>query len=326
MTQVLITIDTELSALLHQRGAGINYNMDKSIWGVCDEGRFGIEWQMDVLEAHGLKGVFFVDSLPGLVWRFGMLEKIIQPILDRGHEVQMHIHTEWLDWVVDSPTGSRRGHNLANFSLDDQIMLLGLCVEMLENAGAPKPIAFRAGNYGANDNSLRALAELGLTWDSSFNAAYLGDPCKITLNRDLVSAVRHYGVAELPVSGLQESRTTMRPAQVCALSATEMRAALLHSAKQKYDAFVIVSHSFEMLSRDRSRPNYAVMRRFEAMCRVIEKHPDLVSAGFHDLDPAIAQEYPIKQPRLGPSRLRTGMRMAEQAIGTWLYERQLRPV
>ena len=326
MTKVLITVDTELSALLHKRGASIQYNMDSSIWGKCREGRFGIEWQMDVLEAHGLKGVFFVDSLPGIILRNGILPQIVKPIIDRGHEVQMHIHTEWVDWIVDSPTGSRRGRDLADYSLSDQIVLLDLCAEMLENAGAPRPIAFRAGNYGANDNSLRALAEIGLKWDSSFNAAYLGDSCHISLPTDQLGAIEHCNVIELPVSGLHDSGTQIRPAQVCALSSAEMRAALLHSAKEQQDTFVIVSHSFEMLSRDRSRPNYAVMRRFEAMCDVIAKTPELVSAGFHDLDPAIALAPRKEQTRLGPNRLRTGLRMAEQAIATWLYERQLRPV
>ena len=326
MTKVLITIDTELSASLHKRGASIQYNMDCSIWGKCPAGRFGIEWQMDVLESHGLKGVFFVDSLPGFIFRKGTLSEIVKPIVARGHEVQMHIHTEWVDWIVDSPTGSRRGRDLADFSLADQISLLGLCAELLENAGAPRPIAFRAGNYGANDNSLKALAEIGVKWDSSFNAPYLGDSCKISLPANQMKAVHHCDVIELPVSGLHDRDERIRPAQVCALSAAEMRAALRHSVEHQHDAFVIVSHSFEMMSRDRLRPNYTVMRRFEAMCEMIANTPGLESAGFCDLDPAIATAPHKQQTRLGPNRLRTGLRMAEQAISTWLYERQLRPV
>lgn len=326
MTKVLITIETGISESLHKRGASINYNMDHSIWGKCEKGRFGIEWQMDVLESYGLKGVFFVDSLPGLIFRKGTLPEIVKPIVARGHEVQMAIQTDWLDWVVDSPTGSRRGHLLTDFCLDDQIVLFGLCAEMLEDAGAPRPTAFRAGNYGANDKSLRALAEIGLKWDSSFNAAYQHNPCRITLPASQINAVRHQDIIEVPVSGLHDKGTGVRPAHVGMLSAAEMRAALLHSARQQHDIFVVVSESFAMLTRDRLKPNHAVMRRFKAMCDVVANTPELANAGFNDLDPAIANVAPSKQTRLGPNHLRTGLRIAEQTIANWLYERRLRPV
>ena len=66
---------------------------------------------------------------------------------------------------------------MADFSLDDQKRLLAVGRDLLTDAGAPPPTAFRAGNYGANDDTLRALATLGFTWDSSFNPAQLGGDC-----------------------------------------------------------------------------------------------------------------------------------------------------
>ena len=38
MTAVLITVDTELSSLLHERGMGLQDNVRSSIWGEA-EGR-----------------------------------------------------------------------------------------------------------------------------------------------------------------------------------------------------------------------------------------------------------------------------------------------
>lgn len=326
MTRVLITVDTELSPLLHQQGVSARRNFDSSIRGLCAAGEFGVGWQMDRMEAHGLKGVFFVEPLCGLVAGETVVADIVGPILARGHEVQLHIHTEWLNWVKPALAGGRQGHDLADFSLEDQIVLLGLASDLLVRAGAPKPTAFRAGNFGANDDSLRALATLGIAWDSSVNAPFLNSACQIGLGPDQTAAVHRLGVIELPVSGLFDRPGNIRHAQVNALSAREMRAALAHAALNRHDAFVIVTHSFEMLSRDRTRPNRAVMRRFENMCRMIETHPGLVSAGFHDLDPAIAGADRAPQTRLGPGRLRTGLRMLEQALATWRYERQLLPV
>lgn len=325
MTQVLVTVDTELSALLHQRGLSARANLDSSISGSCAVGSFGIGWQMDQLEARGLKGVFFVDPMPGLLYGEAIIADIVAPIIARGHEVQLHIHTEWLEWVADSPVEGRQGHDLADFSFEDQVILLGRATAMIERAGAPRPTAFRAGNYGANDDSLRALAALGLIWDSSVNAPYLGGACRISAAPDAIGAYRMEGVIELPVAGLFDQGQSVRPAQICALSSAEMKAALTHAAREDHGAFVIVTHSFEMLSRDRSRPNRAVMRRFEAMCDVIAANPGLHSAGFADLDPTqlLARS---GQHRLGPDRWRTQRRMVEQMLATLRYERRLRPV
>jgi hypothetical protein len=327
VTQILITVDTELSALFHQRGTMLATNFASSINGECAEGRFGIGWQMAQMEARGLKGVFFVDPLPSLVYGEGWLADVVGPITVRGHEVQLHIHTEWLAWAKESPVDGRQGQNLADFCLEDQRLLLSLALDLLMRAGAPRPTAFRAGNYGADDNSLRVLAELGLTWDSSVNAPYLGGACRIGVSANQVSAVERYGIVEIPVAGLNDRVGQVRPAQICALSAREMRGALSHAADHQHGAFVIVTHSFEMLSRDRKRANRAVIARFEAMCEAIAADLRLVTAGFNDLDTAMLTRASAEQPtRLGPNRLRTFARIAEQAVATWRYERQLRPV
>lgn len=327
MTQIVVTIDTELSALWHQRGVNADTNFASSILGRCAGQDYGIGWQMERLSAHGLKGVFFVDPMPALIYGSEWLERLVAMIGPRGHEIQLHIHSEWLSWAPDSPVGERTGQNLGDFAFEDQLRLLDTARDLLVRAGAPAPTAFRAGNYGADDNSLRALAQLGLHWDSSFNPAYLGQGCRIDLAPTQVSAIEHCGVIEVPVAGLHDRPGRVRPAQICALSAREMREALTHAAANRHPAFVIVTHSFENLSRDRQRPNHLVMRRFEAMCEVIAGHPGLSSAGFADLDPAAILANADKHVDRLPARpLRTLGRIAQQAVGTWRYERQLRPV
>jgi hypothetical protein len=327
MTHVLITVDTELSALLHQQNFDSKSNLASSVFGECRQGFFGIRWQMDVMRSHGLRGVFFVDPMPALVYGEDWLHEVVTAIVEQGHEVQLHIHTEWLEWARESPVGAMRGRNLACFSRADQLCLLRCAIGLLERAGAPRPTAFRAGNYGADDNSLRALNSLGLTWDSSVNAAYLGSTCKIGLSPEQVGATVREGVVELPVACVRDRANHIRPAQICALSEREMREALHHAADNKHPAFVIVTHSFEMLSRDRKRANRSVIKRFEAMCRTIAAHPDLVSAGFADLNPhAVTRDNGGALSRLAPNPIRTAARMAEQAVATWRYEHRLRPV
>jgi hypothetical protein len=148
MTAVLITVDTELSALLHQRGASPDQNYASSIAGEAGGGEYGIGWQMDCLERHGLTGVYFVDPLPALVYGPEVIAKIVAPIVARGHEVQLHVHSEWLEWAEASPVGERLGQNIGDFPFEDQVILIDAARDLLVGAGAPPTTAFRAGNFG----------------------------------------------------------------------------------------------------------------------------------------------------------------------------------
>jgi len=319
MAEVLVTIDTELSSRLHRHGASLADNLERSIAGKTAAGAFGVGWQMDELERAGLKGVFFVDPLPALVHGPAFLANLIALLLARGHEVQLHIHTEWLEWAPASPVGGRTGRNIGAFSAEDQAALLARASDLLVAAGAPRPIAFRAGNYGADDRTIAALPGIGVKWDSSVNIGCPDDSCRVSLKTHMPVALD--GVVELPVSGLLDRPGHFRPAQVCALSAWEMRAALRHAAAGS-DPFVIVTHSFEMLSRNRQRPNRMVMHRFRSMCAEIANQPTLRSAGFSDLDPAVVlTNARAGRPLLAANTVRTIGRMMEQAFATAMYER-----
>ena len=317
-THVLVTIDTELSAGRQARGWSARANFDSSITGRCAAGDFGLGWQLDRLEAAGLRGVCFVDPMPALVHGPQIIADIVGPIVARGHEVQLHIHTEWLEWAQESPVGAARGRNIGDFSASDQRTLLAHARDLLVAAGAPAPCAFRAGNYGANDATIAALDAIGIGWDSSANPAYLDQGCRVSIEAGAIGPVARGGVTLLPVSGIADRPGHFRPAQVCALSAAEMRAGLRHAADAGHPAFVIVSHSFEMLARDRQRPNRTVMARFEAMCRAIAGDARLRTAGFAGLDlPPAAPD----ARRLQSTPWRTGARIAAQALATLRYER-----
>ena len=146
-----------------------------------------------------------------------------------------------------------------------QKKLIALARDILVGAGAPKPTAFRAGNFGANDDTLRALAALGFRFDSSFNGAYRGHGCAISLDPANLGIREHQGVYEVPVSGLMDRVGRFRPAQLCAMSEEEMRDALDHSAASGAIQFSAFSHSFELLSRDREVPNGLAIARMEAL-------------------------------------------------------------
>ncbi len=317
-TQVLLTTDTELSSSLHAEGLSARQNYRRSIEGLCWRGRrWGIGYQLDELDRWGLKTVFFVDPMPALVYGPQIVEDMVGPILERGHEVQLHIHTEWLDHVSDSPVGGRTGRNIGDFSLSDQIVLLNTARDLLIAAGAPPPTAFRAGNYGANDDTLRALAAIGIEWDSSFNPAHLDGDCNIGLDPDVHHVTQHKGVRVLPIGVIEDRPGTLRHAQLCALSGWEMKRALTHAAECDAHFYTVVNHSFELFIRSASRGHPLMARRFRSLCRTIARDERLVSGGF---DRMRRRSRYRGAPPLPASTPRRALRLAEQAGARLLIE------
>lgn len=324
---VLYTVDTELSLAMHQRGVSPADNLASSIYGRCAAGDYGVIYQMECLDAAQMTGTFFVDPMPGLAYGRQIVADMIGPILERGHDVQLHIHSEWLEFIDNPPLGDVRGRNIGDLPFAAQRDLLALARDILVEAGAPPPIAFRAGNYGANNDTLRALALLGFKWDSSFNPAFADQGCDIRLPMDSPPLVEHVGLYEAPISGIFDRPGHIRPAQLCALSAWEMKAALRHAAIAGLPCFNIVSHSFELLSRDRVRPNKTVIDRLAALCQVVKNDGRLTGGTFDTLPkPApIAASHTKKAqpktPRVPANLFRTAARYGEQALAQWRYER-----
>jgi hypothetical protein len=83
----------------------------------------------------------------------------------------------------------------------------------------------------------------------------------------------------------------------------------------------IVSHSFELASRDGARPNRALCRRFEALCAFLADHADtLPTTHFADLEGlALSGE----ASPLPAHSLRTARRMVAQLWSNAVYERTL---
>ena len=310
-TRVLLTIDTELTWRHYRPGGDWRTNFARSY----DPAGVGIPYQLRQLARHGLKACFFVDPMPGLLHGPEVVRAMVEPILAAGQEVQLHVHSFWADLARgrDKPR-----FELTGLGLDEQCDLIGSGLELLMSAGAPRPIAFRAGSYGADANTLEALRRLGLSYDSSHNGADHPWPSGLPLDPALIVPARLDDVTEVPVTQIR-CRGRLRPFQICALSSREMRAALAHAADHCHPIVTIVGHSFELATRDGRRPNRLVRHRFDRLCAFLaDRRESMPTMDFANLPPSRSGEAAEPLPER-PSR--TALRMAEQAWGTARYER-----
>jgi hypothetical protein len=321
MTRVYITIDTEYSSgfCTGRSSAERAENYARCIACLTPDGAAGITHKLELLRQHGQKAVFFVDPMPALIWGIGAIEDVVGPIIEAGQDVQLHCHTEWLAIAgADNPLASKRtGQNIADFPLDEQLELLSYARDVLIAAGAPPPVAFRAGNYGANDDTLRALAQLGLRYDTSHTPA-LPDACRISLGPDVRDPVEHCGMIEVPVGTIGTIGGGQRHAQITALTLAEMMAAVRHARDERHETFVLVSHSFELINRRRLAVNRVVRRRFTGLVRELAAMRGVSTATFRDNPPSLDPGLPPRQP-VPATALRTGMRLAEQFVSNALY-------
>jgi hypothetical protein len=314
-TRVLLTVDTELTWGPYRRGAGWRENLACSF----DPAGVGVPWQLAMLRDHGLKACFFVDPMPAEVYGIEPIRQMVEPILAAGQEVQLHLHPCWQSVAEGVVEGA--DFELTCFTADDQRDLIETARSLLIEAGAPRPIAFRSGSYAADARTLEALGSLGLRFDSSHNGSHHPWPSALPIDPAQIGPVELGGVIEIPVSQIEDVPGRLRHLQLCAVSGEELQSALLHAADEGHELVTIVSHSFELASRDGARPNRTLCRRFETLCAFLADHADaLATAHFADLDDLSLSG----EARPLPARsLRTARRMVAQLWANAVYERTL---
>ncbi|WP_454884528.1 polysaccharide deacetylase [Sphingomonas oryzagri] len=316
-TGVLLSIDTELTWRAHRDGASWLENYARSI----EPGGAGISYQLAMLATHGLKACFFVDPLPALLFGIDPIRRMIGTILDAGQEVQLHLHPMWTqaDRRVERADPVR--FELTQFPEDEQLDLILKARELLRQAGAPDPVAFRAGSFAANGDTLRAVQRAGLRIDSSHNGSLMPWPCETGLSERAVAPLGVGKLIELPIGLIEEGGGRTRHLQIGAVSLTEMKAALTHAEGESAPLVTLVGHSFELATRDGERANDIVRHRFDGLCAWLgEQHGRFPTRHVHELC-NVALDVPAT-PCPASQVTRLG-RMAVQGLANLRYEGRL---
>jgi hypothetical protein len=317
---VVITIDAEIAPHTSnwQRDCG-RFAADRDLYGITEFGERGLRYQLDVIERHGAKAVIFLEALSAGVLGLDLLAEVVGLVQDRGHEVELHIHTEWLSFYKRPLLGGRYGRNMSDFSEDDQVRLIDRGLENLSRAGARPIVALRAGNAGASTATLRAARRSGIAIDSSYFAPHLDGVCQLPSDPELSQPVCLEGIIEVPITWFRDGLNRIRPAQLCACSIGELEHILNRAWSRGWRVVTLLLHSFELVRRRLPEQPQKVMRlhdhRLLGLCRLLATNRDkFVSATFGELDPKtiVGDVVPgcLRSP-LG----RTLRRYCEQAAG-----------
>jgi hypothetical protein len=319
-TAVILTIDAEVAPHTSdwKRDRG-RFALDRDVYGITEDGERGLRYQLGILEQHGLKGVVFVEALSAGVLGVGLLQEIVSLVQDRGHEVALHIHTEWLPYYARPLVGDRFGRHMCDFSEDDQHRLINQGLENLARAGAGRIVALRAGNAGASVATLRAARRNGVAIDSSYFASKLNGVCRLPAAPQISQPMRIEDVLEVPISWFRDGLGRDRTAQLCACSISEFHYLLFEAWSRGWAVVTLLMHSFELIRRRPPGRPQTVMRlhdrRLAKLCRFLAAQSDkFVSITFKELN---AEAFVAE---LAPSCVRSSLdrtirRYVEQAAG-----------
>jgi len=276
-------------------------------------GTYGLPYQLDVLRAHGLKSVCFVEPL--FAGRFGMgpLEEMVGLIEASGHEAQLHMHPEWVDEARQAllPNVQGKRQHLRYYSLEEQASLIATGIEWLMRAGAPRPTAFRAGSFAFNADTLTALLRNEIFIDSSYNASMFGPSSGVSPGQLLAWPAMIQGVQELPMTVYNDGRG-LRHTQLTACSSDELECLLWQALEQQMPALVILSHNFELLNANLSNVDKVLVKRLHRLCEFLEKNSDCFNVrGLRE--PLSYPPAPSTAVSLASPLWRTAARTLEQA-------------
>ena len=279
-TRVLLTIDTELTWRHHLAGRSWQENYAHSI----EPAHVGLTYQLEVVNRHELNACFFIDPMPAKLYGLDPVKRMVDTVLSAGQEVQLHLHPMWEQARADRTVEPDTVFELIDHPYEKQRDVIAEARDLLVAAGAPEPVAFRAGSYAVDDDSLRALADIGIAYDSSHNGCEGPWPSALSLPLDYIAPIAHEGVVEIPVSQIRLSNGGLRHLQICAVSLAEMEYAIDHAVARGHPVVTIVGHSFELATRGGARANPIVKNRFDRLCALLERRAsDAPTARFTDL-------------------------------------------
>jgi peptidoglycan/xylan/chitin deacetylase (PgdA/CDA1 family) len=269
---------------------------ERYYFGRSEAGGYALPKTLEILERHGLTGVFFVEPLFSARFGSSYLDRVTRLIAGASQDIQLHLHPEWTDEIrpppIENVSGKRQ--HLVHYTEDEQTQLIGAARRLLETSKGSAVDTFRAGSFAANRATYRALARNGIALDSSLNSDFDYAAGSIQGLADWAGERTIEGVQVFPVSVFRDGFGRMRPAQVNACGAAEIRRALLDARARGCQHFVLVSHNFDMLKAGTSDPDWFVVRRFEELCRFLGENCELFDVGpfRHGAPPSEAESRP----------------------------------
>lgn len=285
----VLTVDTEFST--HPGDIGLT--------GRIGGEAFGVELLAELCRRYGVRATFFIDVCNVQGDRERLMRETGLRLRAAGHDLQLHTHPEW----AHDP---RRSH-MCQYDRQEQTDILARARERFERWFGEPPVAYRAGDWSANEDTLEALRAAGIPVDSS---CFFGWPaCALQSPAGGSNRPWRYGdILELPPT-IFKNRGPGHPYRLLSTDGQpygEVAAVVQRLTAGGSPLLMSVYHSFSFLGWNRRRSRYWVargdVRKFERFIEAIARDPRAASMTIRDLyeqyrrDPAFLLDRPDGVP------------------------------
>lgn len=277
---IFITFDVECS----MGGAWQNSDLKPisprlGMMGEYGDNQFGIPLICDILERSDLQATFFIEPFNAELGHPDQTEPVVRFLVDKNQDIQLHIHPNHIHYGQHR-AGEKyvRTDQMADLDVTTQKQMIVAGAELLENWSGVRPVAFRAGNMGASEETLLAMHDAGLWIDSSYTFPYVGGQCRFA-EQERYNGSKWYGdVLEVALSAYQQPNIPAlhpaKPVDLMGSSFEECRDAVEMICDAGGDA-VLILHSFSLFKvSDKQysggKLNRVVLRRFEKFCQWLD--------------------------------------------------------
>jgi peptidoglycan/xylan/chitin deacetylase (PgdA/CDA1 family) len=266
----IVTIDTETFRV---NGRVLPFGTHH--YGELSSGTFGVQRIMDICDSYGAKATFFVDIYMHRHYGEAPVADLCQRIDRAGHDVQLHAHTSWFP---DSKTGLIREYSLAR-----QTEVLGEGKALIQSWIGRSPVGFRAGAYGANLDTIRALKANDFKVDSSYFPR--NNNCELYRQLPACQVNQTFsleGLLEIPVTTywLVKNGAVAKNSKidVNACSTSELRRVLKLLSFSPIRYVVLFLHSFSFVRWDKNgdnlKPRTRPIGRLESLLKFVRYELD----------------------------------------------------
>ena len=288
ITNIIISVDVECALPGNLKSAELlPVGVERRVYCNNSKESYGIEFLMRTLDDYNMKGVFFCDSAMRYLTSEDTAAKVITDIDRQGHDVQLHLHPIYKLWKTNGLGGKilfeNWSDNIGELPIEIQDNFIQEGVEFIKKYINKSPIAFRAGNYGANLDTLNVLKKYNFKFDSSYNL--WARQQKKYNNQSITNDIKNTpfivnGIIEVPVTnyiaGFNKAYRFFAPEGASSL---EMITALkyLHSINIEYVVIVLHSFSFAKNTKDVTKEvrfNSVAYNRFINTLDFIAKEKD----------------------------------------------------
>jgi SAM-dependent methyltransferase len=174
--KVLSFISFDVEAL---PGRASDDHINRLIWGRINGKEYGIKRICQILSEYKIKANFMIDIAACSLYGDRDIQKVGEYILNEGHELHAHLHSEWLvrKWMVPGVFNGPAGLN----QLDDQInnSFVHHTFFKFRQLFGIDPQVFRGGGFKFNEFTVAAAKSAGFKCLSNFNTQRHLDQVKL---------------------------------------------------------------------------------------------------------------------------------------------------